>query len=671
MSNNESCYEANKEEEITTNGGTTSSSLSSSSSLSLSRPISCWSRWWDTIVLEWIRTMNVSYPIEWFLAWITVLAFCMKYILDYLQHVVTMRWLRHQPQEWCRHIPLVTLAQTRDRLENDVALQQLKILLTQNNKNNNNDDKNSNEDDDTYSLLFSDDHVLTTLQSSLEARRLASAAMIPHYDKTKKTNQTTTTKMTTKTKTSTTTTIDDKKKMNKQQENNLALERQLQRLWPQLLQFPKSIMMMTNNNNDKNDNNHNDNKKNYQYLYDLSLIVPAYNENPISILITLTTAWKNCSYNNNQEQNQQEQNNSNNNNRSKKKHKIQVIIVNAGKCGNLTEILSDHITKTTTTTTTTNDDNNSKNNQNNDMTDLANNDKNDDKDDDNNNTTTTLSLWSHCIVMNYNQGGGRGGCMNFGAQYAQGRILCFLHADVLLPNQWDTLILQELLLSSSSTSTTQEQQPNQTNNKKNKNSTGKNTKTTMTTLCAFGMGIDSTSLHGLHNGKQRYPPGLAGAAWQGRIRSNWCVLPFGDSIISIHASIFHYIGGFPNKQPLLEDYELVQLFRKRAGIIGLSLFPTTTTSSTNTTTTNTTTTERIAILPANIQCSPRRWQRFNVMYVALANWTFLERYKAGTTAEDLYDMYYGTTTRTSTTTSTTCLSSNTAAGGVGDKDKTS
>lgn len=201
----------------------------------------------------------------------------------------------------------------------------------------------------------------------------------------------------------------------------------------------------------------------------------------------------------------------------------------------------------------------------------------------------------HVQVLSYSGTRGRGGCLNYGAAYAQGRILTFLHADTYLPPRWDVSIQSAL----ASSSTTRKQ----------------STTAITTTLCAFTMGIDMS----------HFSMGLWGADHiLGYIRSSICQLPYGDSVLSLPRHIFHYIGGYPD-QPLMEDWELVQLLRKRS----LARWKA----------------EQIQILPDRIACSPRRWEQHGVAYVILSNAYCIYRYRQQQTpSEDLYDFYYGSST---------------------------
>ena len=199
-------------------------------------------------------------------------------------------------------------------------------------------------------------------------------------------------------------------------------------------------------------------------------------------------------------------------------------------------------------------------------------------------------------VISYCGSRGRGGCLNHGARQASGRILTFLHADTFLPRHWDSSIRQAL-------------RPTTFN--------GKSAVTT--TMCAFAMGIDMSPFQ---SGKVPIPVGLWGADYiLGAIRCSLCKLPYGDSVLSIPTHIFEYLGGYP-EQPLMEDFELVQLLRRRAALMVPE--------------------EQITILPDRIACSPRRWQSLGVAYVILANAYCIYRYRRlKTPSEDIYEFYYG------------------------------
>ncbi len=132
------------------------------------------------------------------------------------------------------------------------------------------------------------------------------------------------------------------------------------------------------------------------------------------------------------------------------------------------------------------------------------------------------------------------------------------------------------------------------------------------------MGIDISPFQ---SGTVPMPVCLWGADYiLGAIRCSLCKLPYGDSVLSLPAHIFEYLGGYPD-QPLMEDFELVQLLRRRA-----TLFPN----------------EQITIIPDRIACSPRRWQNFGVAYVILANAYCIYRYRfCQAPSEDIFEFYYG------------------------------
>jgi hypothetical protein len=208
-------------------------------------------------------------------------------------------------------------------------------------------------------------------------------------------------------------------------------------------------------------------------------------------------------------------------------------------------------------------------------------------------------------LVTYSGTRGRGGCLNYGASNARGMIFTFLHSDTLLPPRWDESIQTALLPRSSCI-----------------NNDGTSNPAT-TTMCAFSMGIDQSPFqnHKARNHHLSYPAGLWGAdRVLGYTRCSLCRLPYGDSVLSFPSSIFEYLGGYPD-QPLMEDFEIVQLLRRRA-----LLFPNN---------------EQITILKDRIACSPRRWQRHGVPYVILSNAYCIYRYtQLGAPSEDIFEFYY-------------------------------
>jgi glycosyltransferase involved in cell wall biosynthesis len=286
----------------------------------------------------------------------------------------------------------------------------------------------------------------------------------------------------------------------------------------------------------------------------LSLILPAYKEKGTNVAATLHHARLMCH----------------------DPKAVQVVVVDAGQCTDLTAAALG--TTTTTTTTTTR------------CTSTLNDDDSDSGDE-----------WGQLQVIHYDKGGGRGPCLNAGAAVATGSFLVFLHADTLLPRDWDRRVVQTLSSSSISSSA-----PN--NNNLNP--------VVAIHACAFHFGHD-TSIRGLNG--MPYPWGIRAVWILGNIRASWFQLPYGDHVICMPAAYFHHIGGYPD-QSIMEDYELMDLLRKRAAVLP----------------------ERLRIVPGpGTKCSVRRWQQFGTAYVTLVNAVLVYRYiKCGWTAEDVHDYYY-------------------------------
>lgn len=269
----------------------------------------------------------------------------------------------------------------------------------------------------------------------------------------------------------------------------------------------------------------------------ISLIIPAYKEGVESVKALLEHTQKNCSV----------------------PSRIQIIVVDAG--GNL----SGHPPNTS-------------------LSKLL-----------NESLAKACGKWGDLSVVSYSGKGGRGGCMNRGAEYALGSILTFLHSDTLLPPNWDAQIIGGL------------------------ETKGGDDKLIRPTLCAFKLGYemgtaDATSI-----------PGIWGAhKVLAHIRCSLCKLPYGDSTLSFPSAVWKHTGGFPKEQPLMEDYDLVQLLRARANMLCSSNRK-----------------EEITILSDEVRSSVRRWQSKGVPYVLLCNFLCLYRYnRENATTEDLFQFYY-------------------------------
>jgi hypothetical protein len=205
--------------------------------------------------------------------------------------------------------------------------------------------------------------------------------------------------------------------------------------------------------------------------------------------------------------------------------------------------------------------------------------------------------WGDLRVVAFANGGGRGPCLNFGAREATGRLYTFCHSDTMLPLGWDAKIINALT---------------------KKHFDG----TTRANSCAFSFGIDTSEV-GLNGGP--YPPGIKAVELTANMRTHMYSLPYGDQVISVPAVVFDYVGGFPD-QCLMEDYELVSLLRRRSALLpkfGIKEM------------------ERIIIIGgAPALCSPRRWQKFGVLYVTYMNSKFVNLYASGLSPDDMFQLYY-------------------------------
>ena len=96
---------------------------------------------------------------------------------------------------------------------------------------------------------------------------------------------------------------------------------------------------------------------------------------------------------------------------------------------------------------------------------------------------------------------------------------------------------------------------------------------------AFELGIDDQML------------GLRLIERMANWRSQFLSMPYGDQAIFVQASIFHNIGGFPNL-PIMEDFEFIRSLKKSG---------------------------KIAIVPASVLTSARRWQKLGIIQTTLIN----------------------------------------------------
>ena len=194
--------------------------------------------------------------------------------------------------------------------------------------------------------------------------------------------------------------------------------------------------------------------------------------------------------------------------------------------------------------------------------------------------------WGDIKLVSYEGGGGRGPTLNHGAKHSSGRILTFLHSDNVLPENWDKDVARTF--------------------------TPGDNRDAMTIACAF-----SFKIHSFKGGAPA--PGIAAAQWLGTLRTRRFHTLYGDSVLSIPASTFDYIGGYPS-QALMEDYEMMDLLRKRVAYFQE---------------------EHLCIHDSETLISARRWEQFGVTYVTLFNFLCVFLYEnRGWSPQDLYNFYY-------------------------------
>jgi rSAM/selenodomain-associated transferase 2 len=95
------------------------------------------------------------------------------------------------------------------------------------------------------------------------------------------------------------------------------------------------------------------------------------------------------------------------------------------------------------------------------------------------------------------------------------------------------------------------------------------------------------------------------------LRSRFFSLPYGDQAIFLKASVFNEIGGFANL-PIMEDFELVQRLKKKG---------------------------KIALAPAKVITSGRRWQKLGVVKTTLINQLIILGYYLGISPTKLARFY--------------------------------
>lgn len=176
---------------------------------------------------------------------------------------------------------------------------------------------------------------------------------------------------------------------------------------------------------------------------------------------------------------------------------------------------------------------------------------------------------------------GRGISMNKGAEAATGDSLLFLHADTKVPFGYDELIRIKLA------------QPH-------------------VIAAAFRFKVDRKPLNGQNL------IGLNTMEVFANFRALNFQLPYGDQAISITKDMYKSIGGFPDVK-IMEDFELIGKLRRRA--LGQG--------------------RQIAIIPAEAECSPRRWMKNGVLKNTLMNQVIVIAYVyLGWSPDRIYSVYY-------------------------------
>lgn len=94
-------------------------------------------------------------------------------------------------------------------------------------------------------------------------------------------------------------------------------------------------------------------------------------------------------------------------------------------------------------------------------------------------------------------------------------------------------------------------------------------------------------------------------------RSRFCSLPYGDQAFFLKASTFQEMNGFANL-PIMEDFDLIQRLKKRG---------------------------KIAIVPAAVLTSDRRWQKLGIGQTTLVNQLIILGYYLGVSPSKLARWY--------------------------------
>ena len=540
--------------------------------------------------LDYLRDHPFHPIIETILAWMVAILCLFYYGYQYLSSSLPIvrpflpqrRQLRHTPSRQTirkRRIPLMTEANVT-RMKHIDPIDQVQVLYQHITKElgstvlgavlNNSNTHNSLNVSSSLWMSLPKDKVIETIRTNATLRRWVSQYTIiltslpPPPPQGMMIEDTTTTTSATATDKNTTTNNNNYNEDStiSRHPSRITLEmKQLYTLfdsiWTDLLRLPSSTIPTTNITTGTT------------YTYTITLIIPLYQECGTNVIeTTLRVAWQHCRH----------------------PKGIQIILVDAGQCRNVSTI-HDYIQQ-------------HKRQQQQQQQQQQ--DRPKDQNDQSNEPPLPPTQqqqqqqqhnWGDIQYVEYKGGGGRGPCQNYGAQWAQGRYLTFLHSDTLIPYHWDIKIQTALECSRTSRHGT----------------------TVVTHACSFSVG-HNVSKEGLET-TMRYPYGIRSILLLGNIRAWLFRLPYGDHILSFHTNHFHFIGGFPH-QPIMEDYAIMDLLRQRAAVVPQV--------------------ETLRIIPPPTGlCSVRRWQKYGVVYVTLVNALIVHRYAyGGWTADDVFSYYY-------------------------------
>jgi hypothetical protein len=261
--------------------------------------------------------------------------------------------------------------------------------------------------------------------------------------------------------------------------------------------------------------------------------------------------------------------------------------------------------------------------------------------------------WGQVRRLFFPDGTGRGPCLNFGASRADGAVLAFCHCDTKLPVEWDVRLLETFypnnVRNDGSPRAVRSQKEQEAASAENvspwydwalrylrkllQRRYESQVQRHRASVCAFGFGID-TSPDGL-GGSMPAPPGIRAVEVTANLRCLLWSLPYGDQCLCLPATHFRHVGGFPH-QCFMEDYDLIAFFRRRSAL--LSRFAAATAAADA----RGDISETVAIVsgpPA--LCSPRRWQKFGVLYVTYTNSKLVNLYAGGLYPDEIYRRYYG------------------------------